>query len=113
MALGELVVAAVFLEKRPKAEVARTYGLSRRWVHELCRRFEMYGHAGLKPASRRPHRSPHQTPPEVEDAIVSLRKLLDDQGLDAGAHTIAYHLSKVFDRVPSVSTIWRILARRG
>ena len=113
MALGELVVAAVFLEGRPKAEVARSYGVSRRWVHELCRRYEMHGEAGLRPASRRPHRSPHQTPPDVEDAVVSLRKLLSDQGLDAGAHTIAYHLSQVFERVPSVATIWRILARRG
>jgi transposase InsO family protein len=113
MALGQLVVAAVFLEGRAKAEVARSYGISRRWVHELCRRYEMHGQAGLRPASRRPHRSPHQTPPEVEDAIVSLRKLLSDQGLDAGAHTIAYHLGQAFDHVPSVATIWRILARRG
>jgi transposase InsO family protein len=113
MALGQLVVAAVFLEGRPKAEVARSYGVSRRWVHELCRRYQMHGEAGLRPASRRPHRSPHQTPAKVEDAIVSLRKLLSDQGLDAGAHTIAFHLSHAFDRVPSVATIWRILQRRG
>jgi transposase InsO family protein len=113
MALGELVVAAVLVDGRPKAEVARTYGVSRRWVHELCRRFTMHGHPGLRPGSRRPHRSPHQTPPEIEDAIVSLRKLLSDQGLDAGAHTIAYHLGLAVDHVPSVSTIWRILQRRG
>jgi transposase InsO family protein len=113
MALGQLVVTAVFLEGRTKAEVARTYGISPRWVHELCRRYAMHGAAGLRPASRRPHRSPHQTPPEIEDAIVSLRKLLSDQGFDAGAHTIAYHLAQAFDRVPSVSTIWRILQRRG
>ena len=113
MALGELVVAAVLVDGRPKAEVARTYGVSRRWVHELCRRFQMHGYAGLRPGSRRPHRSPHQTPPEVEDAIVELRKLLSDQGLDAGAHTIAFHLRHAFDHVPSVATIWRILQRRG
>jgi transposase InsO family protein len=113
MALGELVVAAVLLEGRPKAEVARSYGVSRRWVHELCRRFAMHGHAGLRPGSRRPHRCPHQTSPDVEDAIVGLRKLLADQGLDAGAHTIAFHLGNVVERVPSVSTIWRILQRRG
>jgi transposase InsO family protein len=113
MGLGELVVAAVFLEGRPKAEVARSYGVSRRWVHVLCRRFEMHGHAGLRPASRRPHSSPHQTSSEVEDAIVSLRKLLSDQGLDAGAHTIAFRLAQAFDHVPSVATIWRIVQRRG
>ena len=113
MALGQLVVTAIFLEGRSKAEVARSYGVSRRWVHELCRRYQMHGKAGLRPASRRPHRSPHQTPADVEDAIVSLRKVLGDQGLDAGAHTIAFHLSQAFEHVPSVATIWRILARRG
>lgn len=113
MALGQLVVTAVFLEGRAKAEVARTYGISRRWVHELCRRYAMHGAAGLRPASRRPHKSPHQTSAEVEDAIVSLRKLLSDQGFDAGAHTIAFHLAQAFEQVPSVSTIWRILQRRG
>lgn len=113
MGLGQLVVAAVYLEGRAKAEVARSYGISRRWVHELCRRYAMHGEAGLRPASRRPHRSPNQTAADVEDAIVSLRKLLSDQGLDAGPHTIAFHLQHTFERVPSVSTIWRILHRRG
>jgi transposase InsO family protein len=113
MALGQLVVAEVKVEGRSKAEVARAYGVSRRWVHELCRRFEAHGEAGLEPRSRRPHSSPHQTPPEIEDQIVSLRKTLSEAGYDAGAHTIAFHLAKVHDRVPSVATIWRILARRG
>lgn len=113
MALGQLVVAAVLVEGRTKAEVARTYGCSRRWVGELCKRYLAEGEAGLQPRSRRPHRSPHQTRAEVEDAIVSLRKTLSEAGFDAGAHTIAFHLSQAFDHVPSVATIWRILARRG
>ena len=113
MALGQLVVAAVRIEGRSKSEVARSYGVSRRWVHELCKRFDELGEAGLEPRSRRPHSSPHQTPAEVEEQIVSLRKTLSEAGLDAGAHTIAFHLAQVHDRVPSVATIWRILARRG
>lgn len=32
---------------------------------------------------------------------------------DGGAETIAHHLSKELDSVPSVSTIWRILRREG
>jgi transposase InsO family protein len=113
MALGQLVVAAVRVEGRSKSEVARTYGVSRRWVHELCKRFDAEGDAGLEPRSRRPHRTPNQTPAEIEDEIVSLRKLLADQGLDAGAHTIAFHLERKRGHAPAVSTIWRILARRG
>jgi len=44
---------------------------------------------------------------------VALRKDLLDQGLDAGAHTIAFHLAAGRADVPSVSTIWRLLSRRG
>jgi transposase InsO family protein len=36
-----------------------------------------------------------------------------EEGLDAGAHTIAYHLSRRHGVTPSVATIWRILQRRG
>ncbi len=53
----------------------------------------------------------------MEDEIVALRKSLAEEGLDAGAHTIHYHLSRRHRRrrpaVPSVATIWRVLSRRG
>lgn len=42
-----------------------------------------------------------------------LRKELGEQGLDAGAHTIHYHLSLSDASPPSTSTIWRILKRRA
>jgi transposase InsO family protein len=113
MSLARLVVTAVLVEGRSKAEVARSYGLSRPWVHELVRRYLAEGDAGLEPRSRRPHTSPTRITEALEDAIVALRKELLDQGLDAGAHTIAFHLAGRRDVVPSVSTIWRILSRRG
>ncbi len=115
MSLARLVVTAVRVEGRTKAEVSRDYGVSPRWVFELCRRFDAEGEDGLEPRSRRPWRSPLRTPIEVEDEIVELRKGLLDQGLDAGAHTIAVHLGRRRGAagVPSVATIWRILVRRG
>jgi transposase InsO family protein len=113
MSLARLVVTAVRIEGRTKAEVSRDYGVSPRWVYELCRRFDAEGEAGLEPRSRRPRGSPQQTPVQVEDEIVELRKALTDEGLDAGAHTIAYHLTKRHGSCPSVATIWRILSRRG
>ncbi len=88
MSLAELVVTAVKIEGRTKAEVSRDYGVLPRWVYELCRRFDTEGDAGLEPRSRRPQRSPHRTPVELEDEIVELRKDLLDHGFDAGAHTI-------------------------
>jgi transposase InsO family protein len=115
MSLARLVVTAVELEGRTKAEVARDYGVSRRWVYELCRRFATDGEVGLEPRPRRALRTPHKTAPAREDEIVCLRKELLDQGLDAGAHTIAVHLARRHGQaaVPSVATIWRILSRRG
>lgn len=115
MSLARLVVTAVRMEGRTKAEVARDYGVSRRWVHELVRRFDAEGEAGLEPLSRRPRSSPGRTPAAIEDQIVALRKELSDLGVDAGAHTIAFHLERRYGgaRVPSVATIWRILSRRG
>ncbi|MFL6186424.1 MAG: IS481 family transposase [Actinomycetes bacterium] len=107
------MVTAVLVEGRSKAEVARSYGLSRPWVHELVRRYLAEGDAGLEPRSRRPHTSPKRITASLEDEIVALRKDLVDHGLDAGAHTIAFHLAQRSADVPSVSTIWRILCRRG
>ena len=113
MSLGRLVVAAVRVEGRSKSEVAREYGVSRRWVHELIRRFDAEGETGLEPRSRRPKRSPHRTSREIEDEIVLIRKQLADEGLDAGAHTIAFHLERRHGKGPAPSTIWRILRDRG
>jgi transposase InsO family protein len=48
-----------------------------------------------------------------EDEVVMLRKQLAEEGLDAGAVTIHWHLGRHHETVPSVSTIWRILKRRG
>jgi transposase InsO family protein len=43
-----------------------------------------------------------------------LRKRLSKKGLDAGAETIRAHLATAgVARLPAVSTIWRVLARRG
>jgi transposase InsO family protein len=113
MGLGRLVVTAVRELGRSKAEVGRDYGVSRRWVHELIRRYDAEGEVGLEPRSRRPRRSPRQIPVELEDEIVGLRKGLAEQGLDAGPHTIAFHLIRRRGSSPAASTIWRVLTRRG
>src|SRR6266508_5769517 len=79
MSLARLVVTAVRSERRTKSEVAREYGVSRRWVHELVRRYDAEGEAGLAPRSRRPHRSPNHTAAGLEDEIVELRKFLAER----------------------------------
>ena len=113
MSMARLVVTAVRVEGRSISAVARDYQVSRRWVHELLRRYDTQGEAGLEPRSRRPHHSPHATSAEAEQQIITLRKQLADQGLDAGACTIAYHLTQRHGHAPAPATIWRILTRRG
>src|SRR5512133_1073183 len=113
MGMAQLVVAAVLIEGRCKSEVARDYGISRRWVITLVQPSLADGEAGLAPRSRRPRSSPHQTPTAVEDEIVALRKDLVRRGHEAGAATIAAHLQRRHARAPATSTVWRILTARG
>lgn len=121
MSLARLIITAVKDEGRTKSEVARDYGVSRYWVQTLVKRFEAEGEAAYQPRSRRPRTSPQAVPSEVEEQILRLRKELSKQGLDAGAETIRTHLARrtprsqtsTPTRLPAVSTIWRILVRRG
>ena len=113
MGMAQLVVTAVLVEGRSKSEVARAYGLSRRWVITLVQRYQAEGEPGLAPRSRRPERSPQRTPIAVEDEIIEIRKDLTKAGHEAGAATIAFHLQRRHGTAPAVSTIWRILTDRG
>jgi transposase InsO family protein len=113
MSMARVVITAVVLEGRSKSEVARDYGVSRRWVQILVGRFLAEGEVAFEPRSRRPRSNPRGTPIEVEDRIVELRKELTDAGHDAGAETIGWHLRQRCGSAPSTATIWRVLSRRG
>jgi transposase InsO family protein len=94
--------------------VARGQGMSPKTFYKWAGRYRSEGLAGLEERSRRPHRSPRRLSPVIEDAIVELRKRLAEQGLDAGAATIRWHLARGGRvRPPSEATIWRVLVRRG
>src|SRR4029450_6763188 len=114
MSMARLVITAVTIEGRSKSEVAREYGVSRVWVQKLIHRFEADGEAAFEPRSRRPHSNPYAVDLGVEAQIVRRGKPRSKAGLDAGAETIAAHLQiNGVSAVPAVSTIWRILSRRG
>lgn len=113
MALARYVVDAVVLEGRGVREVARSHGVSKTWVSVQLARYREGGYEALGPRSRRPRTRPNRTPEALEEEIVRLRKDLVDAGFDAGARTIAWHLAQRQAEVPSVSTIWRVLSRRG
>jgi transposase InsO family protein len=113
MQLARYVIEAVVREGRSYREVARAHGVSKSWVGKVVGRYREGGEEAIRPRSRAPHRTPHRTPPELEDRIVALRKRLTEEGFDAGAATISYHLRREDASPPSVATIWRVLRRRG
>ena len=80
MSLARLVITAVKIEGRSKSEVARDYGVSRYWVQQLVKRFEVEGTAAFEPRSRRPHSNPRAVSLELEDQIVRLRNTLTRKG---------------------------------
>ncbi len=113
MSKARLVVTAVMVEKRSPAEVARSYGVARSWVYTLLRRYQAEGEAAFEPRSRRPKTSPSAISPDTVELIVRLRKDLAGQGLDAGPHTICWHLEHHHRIRVSAAAVSRTLARQG
>jgi transposase InsO family protein len=113
MSMARLVITALYVERQSPAEVAARYGVHRSWVYRLKARYEAEGQAAVEPRSRRPTTSPRATAAGTVELVLRLRKQLDEQGLDAGADTIGWHLAHHHDTTLSRATINRILARHG
>jgi transposase InsO family protein len=110
---ARLVITAVVVEGRPVAQVSASYGVARSWIYELLARYRAEGDAAFQPRSRRPHHQPRAISAATAELILRLRRELTRQGLDAGAHTIAWHLSEQHQLTVSPATIWRTLQRAG
>lgn len=113
MDLARYLVDAVVLEGRSYRGVAAAHGVSKSWVAALVARYRQGGYEAIAPRSKAAHRVANRSSAELEDKVVRLRKQLTEQGFDAGAQTIHYHLGLSDPSPPSISTIWRILKRRG
>jgi transposase InsO family protein len=113
MSKAELVLTALFVEHLSPVEVAARYGVHRAWVYKLKARYEAEGEAALQPRSRRPKSSPTATPLATVELVLRLRKELAEQGLDAGADTIGWHLTRRHGASLSRATINRVLVRAG
>src|ERR1700689_1627457 len=111
--MARYLVEAHVLEGRSVSELAAAHGVHRSWIYKLLARYREGGIEALQPRSRRPRSCKHETPEVLVQAILALRNELVADGHDAGAATIAYHLAKRIETVPSRATIWRILKREG
>lgn len=112
MSKRRLVITAV-LAGASQSEVARTYNVSQGWISRLMARYAVEGEAVFEPRSRRPHSSPNATAPATVDLVLRLRKELIEQGHDAGADTIGWHLLHHHQTRLPRATIHRILVRNS
>ncbi len=101
------VILSVVLEGRTQAQTARLYGVSESWVFKLVARWRAEGDAAFQAQSRRPGSSPTKVCDETVEMVVNLRSELSSRGLDAGPHTIAWHLQQRHQITVSPSTIRR------
>lgn len=113
MEIGRYLVEAHLREGRSVGELAAQHGIHRSWLYRLLARYRAEGEPGLHRRSRAAHTQPRAVPAAVVEQIVALRGELVAEGLDAGALTIHWHLVERAGSAPSVSSIWRILRRRG
>jgi transposase len=110
---NKLIIQSIVQAGLSPAAAAERYGVSRRWVYELLRRYREGGDDALNAMSRRPRSNPRTTPEDIAERIRQLRQALTGQGLDSGAATIAWHLEKEKLTPPSLTTIHRILRQGG
>src|ERR1039457_3004390 len=113
MDLAKYAVTAVVVEGRSLRAVAAATGRSKSWVGRHVQLYREGGDEALAPKKRGPITARNRTSAEVEDAIVAMRKQLTEEGYDAGARTLRYHLGESDLEVPALATIHRVLQRRG
>ena len=113
MSKARVAVLKVITKELTVTAAAIEYGYSRRHLHRLIVRYKEGGLDAVEPRSRRPLSNSAATAEHVRDRIVELRLRLTKEGFDAGPATIAWHLDQEGHRVPSTSTIRRILHAAG
>ena len=93
------------------SELCARFNVSRQAGYRLVVRYFTEGVEAIKPQSRRPHTCPHQTPPEVELALVAVRQTHPSWG--------AKKILEIYRRknpaliLPARSTTCDIIRRNG
>lgn len=94
-----------------RRQLCRRFKVSPKSAYKWLRRYACEGVSGLRDGSRRPHRSPHRSSPELEQAVVVRRA----QSRNCwGGRKIARQLqNEGVAGVPAPSTVSNILRRHG
>lgn len=110
MSLRQEFVSLALIGDAHKRELCRRFGISSRTAYKWLRRYEQEGLPGLADRSRRPLRTPEQTPLAMETAVLTLRDAHPAWG-GRKIQARLLHLGHAY--VPSPSTITAILHRNG
>jgi len=97
-----------YTQSRSLAAAAREWHTSRSVVRKWVSRYRQHGLRGLEDVSRRPHRSPNQTGPKLEQTVEQLRR---DTGY--GRKRLAWLLRTTRNIQLSPDTIRHVLRRLG
>src|SRR5262245_54980426 len=92
-------------------ELATEYGVSRKTAYKWLEVYRADGAVGLTDRSRRPHTSPHATPDDLVQAIVTLRHRRPHWGAKKLRRVLRQRQPHV--SWPARSTICGLLRRRG
>ena len=91
------------------APLCEEFGISRVTGHKLWQRYQEQGSPGLPNRSRAPHHHPNQTPFEVEQTIVRLKKEKPSWGAPKIRELLAKRYTGI--RLPAISTVHCVLDR--
>jgi transposase InsO family protein len=97
------------MEGANRRELCRRHKVQPRILYKWLDRYRREGAAGLSDRPRRPHRSPSQTEPEMEAAVLAVRR----ENPVWGGRKIAASLERQGLSPPVASTITAILRRHG
>ena len=73
MSKERVIVLSVVQQQLSKAETARRYQVSWRWVHTLVTRYQSCGWEAVEPRSRRPHGNSRAVAVALRERICTLR----------------------------------------
>jgi transposase len=104
----------LLLSGKPVKEICEIVGLSRQWVYKWYKRYLKGDKLWFKEHSRAPYNIPHKTPSEIEQAVISIRKRLQQKDGFKGAQRIRWEMEDLnYEYIPSISTINTILKRNN
>lgn len=107
-----LCFVARLLEGEPMSQMCREFGISRKTGYKIYDRYREHGLEALTDRSRRPVRYANQLPPQVESAIIGLKRQKPHWGARKVRELLLRRLAGDV-RVPAISTIHAVLDRHG